>query len=144
MNETDNSIEYWSELLANRLVEIRFIDMDELKAAIKIHIKSSLYHCLKIQLPEIYSKLNEVKLKYASLKGSNQHIQAEILLLKQQLKETNKLYAELDRENMNKEMHLFMKRNYNTALLEFFKFYNEKFPKPIVESESQLTPPALG
>lgn len=130
MKETDSAIEYWSELLANRLVEIRFIDMDEIKAAIKVHIKSSLYHCLKIQIPEIELKLNEVKIKYASLKGSNKHIQAEILSLKQQLKGSNKLYAELARENKSREMTLFMQRNYKSALLEFYKFYDEKFPLP--------------
>lgn len=127
----DKKIETWSELLANRLIEIRFVDMDEMKAAIKTHIKASLYECLKAQIPETERKLNQLKIRQAG-GGNTLPLQAEIVAMNQKRKEENEVYAKMDRENQGREMALWMRKYHNESIEEFYKMYNEKYPRPNV------------
>ncbi len=123
---TENElIDRWSISLAERLVEIRFIDLDEMKAAISVHIKSALFDCLKIQITETMRKLTETKKHYVNYGGGkNNHIQAEIISLRQKLKEENKFLAHLDRENSAKELVLYLRKHNEGLLLDFYKYYD--------------------
>ncbi len=124
---TENElIDYWSKNLTERLVEIRFIDIDDMKAAIRVHVKSALSACLKVQLSETKRKLDEVKDHYVNYGGGrNNHIQAEIISLKQKLKEENKLLSFLDNENKTRELVLWMRKNHEQSLLDFYKHYDQ-------------------
>lgn len=123
---TENKlIEQWSESLAERIVEIRFIDLKEMKSAISAHIKAALFDCLKVQITETMRKLAETKKHYVNYGGGkNNHIQAEIISLKQKLKEENKFLAYLDRENQAKELVLFLRKHNEQLLLDFYKYYD--------------------
>jgi hypothetical protein len=130
----EHLIDSWSDSLSERIIEIRFVDKSEMKAAMSIHLKSALYDCLKIQLPQIEKDLIEAKREYAeyiSLKGFNKsNLQEKIISLKAKLKEQNKLFASLDVSNMNKEMVLWFRKNSEEKLLEFYDYYNSNFRTP--------------
>lgn len=125
MNPVEELIDFWAKSLSDRLIEIRFIDIDEMKASIKVHLKSALFDCLKVQLPQTEQKLIEIKKKYVShVGGSNNHIQSEIIHLKQKLKEENKLLAHLDRENQAREMAIWFRKHHESSLIDFYKHYD--------------------
>ncbi len=131
MANVDDLINYWSEALSERLIEIRYIDMDEMKAAMTVHFKSALVDCLKIQISETEKKLVEAKLNYQNYGGGkNNYIQIEIIGLKKKLKEQNKLFYELEGDNFKKEMIKWMRINCEKQLLDFYDYYNTNFPKP--------------
>lgn len=142
MTEFEKQIDYWSSSLAKRLVEIRFIDLDEMKAAMKAHLKSAMMDCIKVQLIATEQKLVDKKLHYAKHGGGkNNHIQSEIISLRRKLKEENKLYAELDVENQNKELILWMRRFNEKSLLDFYADYRKRFPTPLNKNDAQRTEP---
>ena len=125
MSNVENLIDQWSKSLSERLIEIRFIDIDDMKAAMKVHLKSAIFDCLKIQLPDTEQALIAAKNHYVTYGGgSNNHIQSNIITLKQKLKEENKLFAHLDRDNCAKEMALWMRKHHEQSLIEFYKYYD--------------------
>lgn len=125
--ERDLLIDKWSVGLAERLIEIRFVDFEEMKAAITSHIKAAIMDCLKIQISETEEKLNRTKKEYALHGGGrNNHLQIEIISLKKKLKEENKFFADLYRENQAKELVLFLRKHNEDLLLSFYKYYDTK------------------
>lgn len=130
MSDLESHIENWSDALAERLLEIRFIDIDLMKASMKVHLKSAMMDCLRIQLTETESRLIETKKHYINFGGGkNNHIQAEIVELKRKKKEQVRLYAKLDIDNQNRELVLWMRKHHESSLLEFYKTLDEKYPK---------------
>lgn len=128
MDNVETLISYWSESLSERLVEIRFIDIDEMKAAMKVHLKSALFDCLKIQLPDVEKKLIEAKRNYVTNGGGrNNHIQDEIIALKAQLKEKNKLLSTLEKFERIKQSNKWMAENHPESFKEFNKYWEENF-----------------
>ncbi len=128
----DKKVETWSESLANRLIEIRFVDVEEMKSAIKTHIKASLYDCLRAQIPETERKLNQLKIRQAG-GGNTLPLQAEIIAMKQKRKEEYEVYSNLDRENQARELTLWMREHHNESIKEFYKVYNTKYPNLTVQ-----------
>jgi hypothetical protein len=102
--------------------------MDEMKTSIQAHIKSSLYDCLKVQIPETEKKLNQLKIRQSG-GGNTTKIQADIIAMKQKFKEEKQLYSQLDRENFNRELFLWVKENHSESAKEFTRSYNEKHPR---------------
>jgi hypothetical protein len=117
-------INLFSTSLAERLVEIRFVDINETKVAISTHIKAALYDLLKVQTKETEKKLFEAKKRFLSTKGDSTFVMNEIVQLKQKLKQENKLFAELDRQNQNKELILFLRKYNEPLLMDFYKYYD--------------------
>lgn len=128
MDKINTKVNEWSEMLAKRVVDIRFIDLDEMKTAIAVHIKNALYDCLKEQIPETERKLNQLKIRQAG-GGNTLPLQAEIVAMKQKRKEEYEVYSNLDRENMGREMAIWMRKYHNESVEEFYKYYNAKYPK---------------
>ena len=128
-NKINNKINSWSKSLAERITEIRFIDIDEMKVAIATHLKQAMYDCLREQIPETEKKLNQLKIRTTG-GGNNQHIIAEIIATKQKLKEENEIYANLDRENMGREMAMWMREHHSESVVKFYEYYNNKYKKP--------------
>ncbi len=124
MSTENELIEYWANNLAERVIEIRFIDMNEMKSAISVHIKSALFDCLKMQVSETRKKLDEHK-KQIQLGGSpNKHVHANIISLKQKLKEENQTLAWADRENQARELVLYLREHNEQLLINFYKHYD--------------------
>jgi hypothetical protein len=128
MDKINIKVNEWSEMLAKRIVDIRFIDLDEMKVAIAVHIKNALYDCLKEQIPETERRLNQLKIRLAG-GGNTLPLQAEIVAMKQKRKEEYEVYSNLDRENMGREMAIWMRKYHNESVEDFYKYYNEKYPK---------------
>lgn len=128
MSNVENLIDHWSSSLAERLIEIRFIDIDEMKAAMKVHLKSALFDCLKIQLPEVEKKLIEAKRNYVTNGGGrNNHIQEEIISLKAQTKERWKLLETLEKSERIKQSNKWMMERHPESFKEFCKYFEENF-----------------
>lgn len=128
MNNVEDIINYWAENLSERLVEIKFIDIDEMKASMKVHLKSALFDCLKIQLSETEKKLVEAKRKFTQTIGrSNNHIQDEIISLKAKTKEQWKLMSELERSERIKQQNKWMIERHPQSFKEFCKYFEENF-----------------
>lgn len=128
MDKINSKINEWSKSLAERLTEIHFYDLDEMKTALAVHIKSALYDCLKEQIPETERRLNQLKIRQAG-RGNTLPLQAEIIAMKQKRKEEYEVYSNLDRENMGREMAIWMRKYHNESVEEFYKYYNSKYPK---------------
>ena len=120
-------IEEWSISLSDRIIEIRLFDIDQLRVSIKAHLKAAMYDCLRLQIPETERKLNELKSLICN--GKNvKTIEQKIIETRQSLKEQNKLYSNLDRDNCAKEMTLWMRKYHNDSLQDFYKYYDQMFP----------------
>ena len=121
-------IEKWSESLSERIIEIRFIDKDEMKKAITAHVKAALFDCIKMQVSETGKKLKEAKLHYIEYGGgNNNHIQSEIISLKIKLKEERKFANYLVEENKYAELKKWVVNNHGLSLDDFYKYYKENF-----------------
>lgn len=128
-NKINNKILSWSKSLAERITDIRFIDINEMKLVIATHLKQAMYDCLRDQIPETEKKLNQLKIRVSG-GGNNQKTISEIVTYKQRLKEENEMYANLDRENMGKEMTIWMREHHPESIVKFYEYYNAKFLKP--------------
>lgn len=128
MSEIENQISFWSSSLSERLLEIRFIDIDEMKAAMSVHLKSALYDCLNIQTSDIEKKLIDAKKRYVSSGGGkNNHIQGEIIQLRAKLKEQNKLGDTLEKFERIKQQNKWMIERHPDSFKEFNKYWEENF-----------------
>lgn len=129
MDKINIKIEQWSKSLAERISELNFYNLNEMKTVLSVHIKSALYDCLKEQIPETERKLNQLKIRLMG-GGSQEDIKAEIITMKQKRKEEYEVFSILQRENMGKEMTLWMRQHHNDSLESFYKYYNSKYPNP--------------
>lgn len=123
-------IDSWTESLTERLIEIRFFNVAEIKTSLKVHFKIAMLECLKMQITNAETERKEKieRLKFA--KGiSKVKIQQSLAEVNYRLKAENKLYAELDRDRQAKEMILWMREHHPESILLFYKMYNEKFPE---------------
>ena len=125
----EHKIEEWSSSLTYRLMEIKLVDVAEMKRTIKTHIKSALYDCLKCQISETEQELIKLKSELSKSKKDVFQVGCKIAILNQKLKAENKAFANLERENQAKELVLWMRKFHNESILEFYKMYNYKFPK---------------
>jgi len=116
-------INQWSITLAERLVDIRFIDLDEMKTAISSYMKSALMDCLAVQISNTRSTLDSLKIQYNTRKGNSNVIAAEIVKTKQRLKAENQMFAHLDRDLQAKELVKWMRKNHEDSLLKFYKTF---------------------
>jgi hypothetical protein len=122
-----DKISEWADSLTERVTQIRIVNVDEIRASISTHIKAALYDCLYEQIPESEKELN--KLKTDLLKGCNtEYIKSKIISAKEKLKKENQLFARLRTENQDKELVLWMKEKHNESLLDFYKYFSEKYP----------------
>lgn len=130
-NEKINQkIDFWSKSLSERIIEMKFVDVNEINSIISIYLKGAMYDCLREQIPETQRKLNELKIK-TSKNGNKQVDVRELISVKQKLKEENEMYANLDRENMGREMALWMREKHPESILDFYDYYNDKYKKPL-------------
>lgn len=128
MQNVEEIINHWAESLSERLVEIRFIDIDEMKASMKVHLKSALFDCLKIQISQTEKKLIEAKKRFTQSFGSpNNHIQNEIISLKAKTKEQQKLMSALERSERIKQQNKWMLEKHPESFKEFCKYFEENF-----------------
>jgi hypothetical protein len=127
----ENKIEEWSSSLTYRLIEIRLVDMSEMKQAIKTHIKSALYDCLRAQIPQTEKEKDKLKeLLHSETDKKNKHsIMVELANLNKKLKTENKALNKLEHENRERELILWMREHHNDSLEKFYKIHDEKFPK---------------
>lgn len=85
MNKTHDKISEWTDTLAERLTEIRFLDMEEMKLALKVHLAMAMKDCLDIQVPETQKKINRIKILLSNNPGKEHgKYQAELVKLKEQ------------------------------------------------------------
>ena len=124
----NDKIDSWVSSLVGRIIEIRYVDIEEMKTSLKVHFKMAMMDSLKMQITntERERKENIKKLKIA--KGTTLvKIQQDLTEINFRLKSENKLNALLDRDREAKEMALWMREKHTNSLLSFYKMYNEKF-----------------
>lgn len=92
IQEVDTYIEGWANDLATRLTEIRYMDIDVIKASMKAHLRSAIVDCMDLKIGDAEKKINELKEKIASPATSNQkkwHLMQQIGALKPEKKAAN-------------------------------------------------------
>lgn len=128
--QLNDKIDSWIESLTERLIEIRFFDVAEIKASLKTHFKIAMMDSLKMQISQTQFELDEIRYAMNTYKGYEKAEKMKRLgELRIKLKAENKLYAELDRDRQAKEMVLWMRERHPESILSFYKMYNEKFPE---------------
>lgn len=127
----NDKIDSWTEALTERLIEIRFIDVAEIKTSLKTHLKLGMIDCLNLQITNTEKTRKELILKLNKTKGieNKQKIRNVLTELNLKLKSEKMLYAELDRDRQAKEMVLWMREKHPESILSFYKMYDEKFPE---------------
>ena len=126
----NDKIDSWTESLTERLIEIRFFDVAEIKTSLKMHFKMAMLDSLKMQITQTQAEFEEIRYAMNSYKGYEKAEKMKRLgELRIQLKAENKLYAELDRDRQAKEMALWMREHHPKSILSFYKMYDEKFPE---------------
>jgi hypothetical protein len=126
----NDKIDSWTEALTERLIEIRFIDVAEIKTSLKTHFKMAMIDSLKMQISQTQVEHDEIRYAMNSYKGYEKAEKMKRLgELRIKLKAENKLYAELDRDRQAKEMALWMRKHHPESILSFYKMYDEKFPE---------------
>lgn len=126
----NDKIDSWAEALTERLIEIRFIDVAEIKTSLKMHFKIAMLDSLKLQIRNTETERKQKIERLQIAKGSTRvKIQEALSEINYRLKSENKLYAELDRDRQAKEMALWMRKNHPESILSFYNMYNEKFPE---------------
>jgi hypothetical protein len=123
--EDEQLIDFWSDQLAKRLIEVRYVDVDVMKASIKVNFKNALFDCLKIQLSNTNEQLIAAKARYNMASGNNTgKIMAEIISLKKKLKQQNKLYGTMENDKKHGEIYKWMRKHHEQSLIEFYKYFD--------------------
>lgn len=126
----NDKIDSWVESVTERLIEIRFIDVAEIKTSLKTHFKMAMLDSLKLQITNTETERKDKIARLKIAKGSTKvKIQESLSEINYRLKAENKLYAELDRDRQAKEMVLWMREHHPESILSFYKMYDEKFPE---------------
>lgn len=90
--EVDAYIENWASDLAIRLTEVRYMDVDVIKAAMKTHLKSAIIDCMDLKIGDAEKKINSLKEQIADRSISNQkkwHLMQQIGALNPKKKQAN-------------------------------------------------------
>ena len=128
----NDKIDAWTESLTERLVEIRFFDVAEMRAALKTHFKMAMVDSLNMQILQTQIEFDEIRYAMNTYKGYEKAQKMKRLgELRVKLKAENKLYAELDRDRQAKEMTIWMREHHPESTSSFYKSYDEKFPSRI-------------
>lgn len=117
-------IDKHAEALTERIIELRLLDVDKIKLAIDTHIKSALFDCLKIQIPDTEKKLNKIKIKAASIRN-NQELVPQLVYYKNKLKEEYKLYSELEQHYKLKHLISWVREKHPGSIEDFYKEFNK-------------------
>ncbi len=131
IDKINTKIDSWSESLCGRILEMKHLEVSEMKTAIVVYIKRAIFDCTHLSILETEKLYNQKKVIRQNYQGANENdINAELIQIKEKLKLEKILYAQLDVENMNAEMIKFFRAKDNDSVLEFYKYYNSKFPHP--------------
>lgn len=126
MSKTKESLSYWAECLAKRLIEMPITDLQGLKIVAEMHIKSALFDMLKVQVPETEKRLKQAQIMVNG-GGNTEKIKKEILELKLKLIEERKLLEKLDKDYKLEEMARWMQKNHLESFHKFYEYYDDKF-----------------
>ena len=133
-NKTDSIVERtiskWAHNLSERLVEIRFWDVDEMKAAMKVHLRETMRDCLKLKLSEVERERTKLIRKqtdpYTSGKAK-QRITHEIAVLNLERKQTIRLMEDMRDRRKLEALKDFIELKFGSDVLKgFYEMYNEK------------------
>jgi len=129
----NDKIDSWSESLTVRLIEMRFIDIDEIKTVLKTHLKLGMIDLLKMQITDTERERQELISQLNKTKNIKQKIEisSQIRKINIRLKSERMLYAELDRDRRAKEMTLWMREHHPESILSFYDMYDKKFQNNI-------------
>jgi phosphoenolpyruvate synthase/pyruvate phosphate dikinase len=129
----NDKIDSWSESLTVRLIEMRFIDIDEIKTVLKTHLKLGMIDLLKMQITDTERERQELISQLNKTKNIKQKIEisSQISKINIRLKSERMLYAELDRDRRAKEMTLWMREHHPESILSFYDMYDKKFQNNI-------------
>jgi phosphoenolpyruvate synthase/pyruvate phosphate dikinase len=129
----NDKIDSWSESLTVRLIEMRFIDIDEIKTVLKTHLKLGMIDLLKMQITDTERERQELISQLNKTKNIKQKIEisSQIRKINIRLKSERMLYAELDRDRKAKEMTLWMREHHPESILSFYDMYDKKFQNNI-------------
>lgn len=123
----NDKIDYWSKSLAERISEIRFLNLEDMSTAIKANLKMAMMDCLKAQLSATEKQRNEIKKNLYNLKGDQRAYRARKLSeINAKLKKENMLYSGLNNDNKAREMTLWMRENHPESILKFYENYDLK------------------
>ena len=126
MNKSYDKINEWTETLANRLLEIRFWDKEEIKTALSVHLAMAMKECLEIQMDDTRRQINQAKIKIAGCGGVNQQrFQADLVKLKGKMTEEHQLLLEtksiIRKDEKYRVMCLIVAEKYGGDALEYLK-----------------------
>lgn len=145
MNKTHDVITEWVDTLSDRLTDIRFWDVEEIKTALKVHLAIAMKECLTIQISETRRKINQMKVLIAGCGGQNQNrYQGELIKLKEIAKEEldalNQANAIVRKDEKFRILALFVAQRFGGEVLEELKCEVKKEMGIVLENkEGQST-----
>lgn len=125
MEKIEQQIDKWSENLANRVSEMKLMDIDQLKVSISTYMKLALHDCLKIDISELEQKLNKKKIIYANFKGNSKFLQAEIISIKSKMKERNVMRSQMEQIEKLGMLIKYLNENHPDIIKPFYEDFKE-------------------
>lgn len=121
-------IQTYSELLAERLKEVKLLDAEETKKLTSVFITLALKEASGIQVNEFERKANQLKLILAHSDNykDKMRCRAELATLNSEKKKYNILNQEIKNIQMEKKLLRWMKEHHSDSLLRFYDFHNKK------------------
>lgn len=120
MELTEKIVDEWALRLCERIIEIRFIDVDELKVAMSSHFKAALFDCLSIQISDIEKKRTELTKRYVSEPWNTHKIQAEFIPLKEELTKHKRAKAKVKDMIEYLELKRWVKERFGQHFIDDF------------------------
>lgn len=91
-------IDEWSESLTEKILDVRFFDVEKIKIILSTQLKLAIVEILNVQVPETKRKLNQAKIIAANSGSGQLKLSADVIKLKEQFQKEYTLQQHLNHE----------------------------------------------
>lgn len=127
MELTEKIVDEWALRLCERIIEIRFIDVDELKVAMSSHFKAALFDCLSIQISDIEKNRAVLTKRYAEEPWNTHKLQAQLIPLKVELTKHKRAKAMVKDMVEYLELKRWVKERFGQSFIDEFHSHVNDF-----------------
>lgn len=116
---TEPYIEKWASNLTDRIVEIRYFDVAEIKTNLKLHLAMGMAECLSVQISELDKEIDVLKVEIYNYTGKKRiEMQNRLCTLKSERHEKNTL---LTNAKFIRDRHENLRSMYEAIFQEYGK-----------------------
>src|SRR5579872_5391716 len=135
MNITIEYIDEWASRLLDRLIEIRYLEPQVMKAALSSHFRSAILDCMEARFSEVQKEIIRLKQEMGSDPRKSFTIGTQLAKLKSKQKEMRQIAGHVQDYNECVEFKRFVFNKYPTALNDWDKASKPKFSLDIKAAE---------